>query len=419
MKKSSFFLTGMFLAFACCGAAGCSGGGNTQGGSVPPDYTAKAEYDLTEFSREKYVSPIWQGIVSYAEGAFVMENEAGAIEPIALLYPVKYVVSVRSADLKIKYEEGRDYEVTPDGKLNILRDGTIPVLPYSQYYHKEYSPDGLKTQIPAAASMGAYLVAETTKQSAGMSAWCLAVTYTHEETQAVAKPADKSSAFARFLGKLQRGEQVKAAFFGDSITDGWGSTAFSLVDRAPYCPMYADLAMDALEQKYGVKIERKNHSVSGNTALQSYESENMDKVCAEQADLVVVAFGMNDGVERTPAEFADTIARIVNKINKQSPQSDIAVVLSMLPNEKVGYAQGTTLRKYQEGYPAEILKLEEKWRGAEKPVAAVNVTEVHQQMLQRKRFQDTTSSNTNHPNDYMHRVYAQTLLRTIAGDACF
>ena len=183
--------------------------------------------------------------------------------------------------------------------------------------------------------------------------------------------------------------------------------------------MYADLAMDALEQKYGVKIERKNHSVSGNTARQSYESENMDKVCAEQADLVVVAFGMNDGVERTPAEFADTIARIVNKINKQSPQSDIAVVLSMLPNEKVGYAQGTTLRKYQEGYPAEILKLEEKWRGAEKPVAAVNVTEVHQQMLQRKRFQDTTSSNTNHPNDYMHRVYAQTLLRTIAGDACF
>jgi hypothetical protein len=37
-------------------------------------------------------------------------------------------------------------------------------------------------------------------------------------------------------------------------------------------------------------------------------------------------------------------------------------------------------------------------------------------MFERKVYQDVAGSNSNHPNDYMHRVYAQTLIRTIFGD---
>ncbi len=183
--------------------------------------------------------------------------------------------------------------------------------------------------------------------------------------------------------------------------------------------MYADLAMDKLEQKYGVTITRKNFSVSGNTSQQSYESPKMDEVCAENSDLVVVAFGMNDGAGRPVKDFSTTMQQIINKITKSSPDTEIVVVLSMLPNEKVGFSQGSTLRIYHEDYPEEFAKLEEKWASQGKHVAVANVTEVHKHILQRKKFQDTTSSNTNHPNDYMHRVYAQTLLRTLVGDNVF
>lgn len=405
----------LFLGASCLAAFGCGGGGKNSG----EDYTARAEYDLTEYSLEKYVSPIWSGTVSYAEAAFVMENENGVIEPIKLLYPIKNVVSVRSADLKTKYAEGTDYEVTEAGELKILKDGNIPYLAYSDYYHEVYTPDGLKTQIPASAPTGAYIVAETTKESAGMSAWCLAVTYTHAAAETVTAPENKSGVFEKLNAKLKNGQNLKAVYFGDSITAGWGSTAFEYVDRAPHSPMYADMAMDKLEAKFGIKIERKNYSISGNTSQQSYEDAVMDKVCDEKADLVIVAFGMNDGAGRSVADFSGTMQKIINKITAKSPETEVAVVLSMLPNEKVGFSQGSTLRIYHEQYPAEFKKLETKWENAGKSVAVANVTDVHKQMLARKVFQDTTSSNTNHPNDYMHRVYAQTLLKTLVGDKAF
>lgn len=428
MKKGVSFLMSALLCMECIIVAGCGKNGgnsdnnndnnNDSAGDIV-DYTPLPEYDLQQFGLNKYVSPVWQGTVSYAEAAFVMENEAGEVAPLQLLYPIKNIVSVRSADLKTKYTEGIDFEVSEDGRLKILPQGNIPYLRYSEYYHETYTNDGLQTQIPAAAPTGSYIVAETTKDSPGMSAWCLAVTYTHAQEEVVSKPADKSATFERFTQKLRNGEEIKVAYFGDSITDGWGSTAFSYVDRAPYCPMYADLAMDRLEEKYSVTITRKNFSVSGNTSQQSYESSKMDEVCAEKADLVIVAFGMNDGAGRPVKDFSDTMQRIINKITKSSPDTEIAVVLSMLPNEKVGFSQGSTLRIYHEQYPEELATLEAKWQSSGKHVAVANVTEVHKQMLARKKFQDTTSSNTNHPNDYMHRVYAQTLLMTLAGEKVF
>lgn len=98
-------------------------------------------------------------------GAFVMENAEGIVEPLRLLYPAERIISVRSADLSVKYEEGKDYELTGEGELRILPDGSIPVLAYDEYYFENYTDDGLQTQIPAAAETGAYIVAETTKDS--------------------------------------------------------------------------------------------------------------------------------------------------------------------------------------------------------------------------------------------------------------
>ena len=46
-------------------------------------------------------------------------------------------------------------------------------------------------------------------------------------------------------------------------------------------------------------------------------------------------------------------------------------------------------------------------------VAVVNMTGMHASLLEKKRYADMTGNNVNHPNDYLARVYAQTLLQTI------
>ena len=97
-----------------------------------------------------------------------------------------------------------------------------------------------------------------------------------------------------------------------------------------------------------------------------------------------------------------------SKWNKEVP---IVVVGSMLPNDKVGFQPGSCILKYQRDYAEELKNLDFN----KATFAFANVTQAHDEMLTRKIFQDTTSSNTNHPNDYMHRVYAQVVLRTILG----
>ena len=59
----------------------------------------------------EYVAPFWKGDAVYAESVFVLENALGEIRPFRLAYPVRKVISVRSAALRTTYTENRDYRV--------------------------------------------------------------------------------------------------------------------------------------------------------------------------------------------------------------------------------------------------------------------------------------------------------------------
>lgn len=372
------------------------------------------KYDLDSYDLEKYLSPYWSGNVSYAESVFVLQDKTGNIAPINLLYPIEKMVSVRSADLMTLFEEGRDYEIQ-NGKLVIKKDGAIPSLAYTDYYHETYVDDGLKTQIPAANGNGSYIVAEISKESKGMSQWCVACTYTHAESKVLTAPEDKSQNFETLSAKLANKQDISIAYYGDSITYGWSATGMSDINREPYCPFYGDMVADVIEKKFDVKTTRKNYSVSGKDSVWAKEYDNYIEVANSKPDLLILAFGMNDGVVRDATDFVANIKVIVKNINAKSPDTQIVVVSPMVPNDLVGYVSGTSLRVYQPDYPEELASAEEYWAGKEMPVAVANVTDVHLQMLKVKSFQDCTSSNTNHPNDYIHRLYAQVVLKTILG----
>jgi hypothetical protein len=140
-------------------------------------------FDVTKFDLDKFLCPIWQGEVSYAEAAFVRESEQGGIEPIELLYPIDEIISVRNAALDTLYTEGVDYTVK-DGKLCIVEGGAIPCLAYADYFFalsdEEHAENRLATKFPAANNRGwGYIRAEIGADKPGMSRWTLAVTYKH------------------------------------------------------------------------------------------------------------------------------------------------------------------------------------------------------------------------------------------------
>ena len=46
-------------------------------------------------------------------------------------------------------------------------------------------------------------------------------------------------------------------------------------------------------------------------------------------------------------------------------------------------------------------------------VALADVTTLHKEYLAVKNYRDMTGNNVNHPNDFLMRLYAQTIVKTI------
>lgn len=393
-----------------------------------PNYNKNGDSDLTGYDLKKYLSPVWSGSISYAESAFVKENENGEIDPIQLLYPIDEIISVRSADLKTLYKNGEDYYIE-DGKIVILVGGKIPVLAYEDYI---FDDDGRTTSAAGGKPITAYgqpgkkfVYGEISTQNGGMSQWVIAVTYKHSADNILTVPEDKSDRFANFTNKLEAGEDVTIVSIGDSITEGWSS---SLVkgNRAPYCPPYNDMVAQYVQSTYkDTKVTFKNLGKSGTTANGGNISSGspngnnpdlLNEVCAANPDLVMVAYGMNDGCGSTPDTYANNISSIVKYIQEKCPESCIVIVGTSLPNPDFAWDGGGRCLVYHDQYPEALAAKEKTWVDEDYNVAVADVTTMNIEMYQRKIYQDLTGSNSNHPNDFMHRIYAQVIIQTIFGD---
>ena len=381
-------------------------------------------HDVKGYVNKKFIKPVWEGDVSYAEAAFVRQNSKGVVEPIRLLYPIDEIVSVRDSKLEKVYKEGRDYKITEDGKLEIIEGGNIPVLSYSDYFFElstaEHTQNDHATKFPAANRPGwGYIRAEqTSSTNPGMSKWTLAVTYMHSGDSGITAPEGKSEKFTRVIEKINNGENIKIASLGDSITYGWSSSANAKM--APYCPSYTNIVVDYINLNFDIKSENTNLAVSGQSAGWALQPQDngetpspVQQLCDEKADLIFLAFGMNDGCGTPTETYIANINTILSQIATQSPDSCVVVVATMLPNQLLTWnIGGDTWLQYHDEYAPALKEAEKTWTNA----AFADVTTVHTQMLRRKAYQDTTGSNTNHPNDYMHRVYAQVIVKTIFGE---
>ena len=104
---------------------------------------------------------------------------------------------------------------------------------------------------------------------------------------------------------------------------------------------------------------------------------------------------------------------MVARIRAELPNVAICLVTTMLPNEAVEGFYGS-----QVSFDREYLAyLEELKAAGENRVCVANVTDMHRRILEVKRYYDMTGNNVNHANDFMARVYAQTVFQTVCGES--
>ena len=374
------------LSFILAACAVCIGGFSIKGATM---YETNAQEKEKLYDVEELLKPVWEGGTCYQESVLPVMGENYSFEPISLLYPIEEIIEVKSATLTKTYEEGYDYGVA-DGKLVIDPDGDIPIMSY-----KEFHP----TTGDFPSKKGGFLCFS---EGSYFHERQIVVTYTTSEEYAGYVPQGKAALLSNVRKKLDEGKSIETLVFGDSISVGANSSGFTGV--SPKMPPYSELFALGAYAKYGSIVKLHNYSVGGKNT--QWGVENIQSVLAKTPtlDLAIVAFGMNDASLNGGA-YVSQINQIITAIQEKNPETDILLVATMLPNpDSFVYQNQINFADY-------LLAECEK-----EGVAVANVTAVHAGLLEKKAYSDMTGNNINHPNDYLARVYAQTLLKTLQNE---
>jgi hypothetical protein len=342
-------------------------------------------YDLQEL-----LAPVWKGN-HMANETILPTSYAGQPAEANLAFVPSKIISVKNYALDKTYEEGEDYTV--DGRTIRLTDrSSIPFFNYTDLYHNNPNakPQTMKTVD------GGFL---TFSESALFNDKQLAVTYEHDEpwNGPVPKPAKKQ--LPKSFQALETGRPFKLVVFGDSISGG-GSASGRTV-RAPWMPRWSDLVAAELGRRYGSDIDYINSSLGG--MVSAWGRKTVDGLVAyEKPDLIILGFGMNDAGFSVPSEsFAANTQAIMDSIREQNPDAEFILLMSFQNNSK--WRSLEPMIDY-----LEVLK------AMEGPgVTVVDMWTMHGYLLKNKTYWDMTGNHVNHPNDFLVRVYAQTLLAAL------
>ena len=121
----------------------------------------------------------------------------------------------------------------------------------------------------------------------------------------------------------------------------------------------------------------------------------------EKPDLVIIAFGMNDVFQRNVALYEANIRALMEAITRRraSRTQEFILVGSMLGNSEWGMPMDQ-FPIYRDA----LAKL------CGPSVVLADMTSMWEAAFWPKRFYDLTGNGVNHPNDFGHCVYAQSLL---------
>lgn len=347
---------------------------------------------------DECLSPLWKGNVIYRESiSFFPDVQTKEIKPAPLLHKPVKILSLCSSDLKTSYTEGKDYEVK-DNAICLLPGSAMRSWEYDEFYTVEpgeYRIDWLQPK-------GRYVHYSPGSFHAEHQ---FVVTYEHREEWDGPVPQYAGHCLPNTIKKLENGKKLRILFYGDSITEGADASGFG-EGFPPYMPIYCKLVVEQLKKHYPkCKIDYVNKAVGGwsSTDGLSDSEERVTKVCA---DLVVIAFGMNDA-SLTPEEHAKNVSGIMEAARVANPETECILVSTTLPNTGTSW-----FKPHVEQFQSALQEIQQKETG----VAVACMTEMHKYLLSKKRFPDMSGNGINHPNDFLVRVYAQILSAVLIRD---
>lgn len=321
----------------------------------------------------------------------IMENESVVFcsdlqtNRARLLFDPVEIQTVKRADGSRVFEEGVDYMVDSDGWMTLTPSSSIPVLNYytnqtDSTYYRFTNTNGLAFYSPG----GVYKHRD----------WDVVVTYTctNGSLDELAAGAWES----KLTVALDR-DPLNVTFFGDSITAG-AQASFSAPGAPPFAPAYPLRVIDRLKDQFGSPhINYANKAVGGTTT--SWGLQEIQRVIDTSPDLVVLAFGMNDASGSIPsATYKQNTEDMIQALRTANPDVGIVLVAEFSPNPEWANA-------HYELRAENRAALYDLYSGYDN-MAFVDVGAVSRQIAARKKFQDFSGNDINHPNDFLHAVYA-------------
>ena len=354
---------------------------------VPPD--APAAEEITD----DVLLPFWRA-TAMRESLFFVRREGEMLPCARLLFRPEQVMLVTGATRETIYEPEKDYDFDLEGGELRLSGGSR--IPFKEE-HELYPP--MSSDAPKIANRrgdpatGLYF-----GENDFFHRQQIEVTYRFAPGQWRGYvPAFAGDRLPRTLARLQRNESLRMLMVGDSISYGWNASLLS--DAPPCCPPYGELVAGGLRRAYGGPVAFDNRAVSGWSSPQGLAQISQEALPAGQPDLVVVAFGMNDVWAEDVAGYQATIGQIMAAFRASSPETEFILVASTLPNPE-WHIPSQLFPAYRDALA-----------GLCGPGAVLaDMTAVWTELLKRKAYWDLTGNGVNHPNDFGHRLYAQTIL---------
>lgn len=350
----------------------------------------RADRDCEEYDFDKYMAPYWEGNVVYNESVLPLEEADGTVAPITLMFPADRILAVHDAQLNLTYTEGKDYALE-DGKLVILPEGRISTYAHSKMYSDTAVPGWF------AAVDGTY---QFFAEGTAFHNMQLAVSYIHTAEWTGPVPQSKASNLPRTAAALKNGDDLSVVFFGCSTALGGNSSGF--VGVAPNAPSWTQMTVESLKKAYPAADITANTVAKGGQTISNGLSQ-IAEVNGHKPDLVIMEFGMNEGAHKySQALFVSEIKKAVDGIRAENPDCEFLLMSSWVPNRE--------LKNYdwpEEPFMTATAALEGEG------FAVGDWWSPHAYVLQSKRYFDMTGNNVNHPNDFLARLMAQTVVATL------
>ena len=344
---------------------------------------------LPVFRRVPELMPCWTADTVHGETLMAVERQDGRREARLLLAPSE-IVRVETATGVTVFREGRDY--TCEGNLLHLPPGSrIPCVTMDALTPPA-DQEGLPSFIRLRGRPDRGLLFSETgvfhKQQ-------ICVTYRHTNTD-VAWFTPRGGDLPRTRIRLANGDPLVLGVSGDSIA--LGANASKCMRLAPYHPPFAEWVTAALASRSRGTVSLVNRAVGGWTSAQGLEAAG--ELAALKPDLVIIAYGMNDNVQLEADEFQANVRGIVDRIRGRNPDAEFVLVSGMCGNPDWELIRPDRFLPFRDA----LLDLREPG------IVCADITSIWIELMQRKRFIDLTGNGVNHPNDFVHRLYAHVIL---------